>query len=336
MLDYAPTATLTCSQTAAHVPESVNRELPGLLTSKPRKLHPALSYDAYGSELFEKLCKQPEYYLTRTETALLYRESSVIIEATNPEQIVDLGCGNCEKTQILIHEAMRRHRQLKFVPCDIDQQVIDRSMPHLYHFYSPRMTTHPVVGSYESCLEKLRDDHDQRLFMFLGGTYSNMTQAERRTLLEALAGTMGDQDHFLLAADLVKAPGLLEAAYNDAAGCIRDSMLQMLVVLNRDYGANFTIDNYEHVCRYNPKDRTISSFLKARAAEQVEIPALDITLDISAGEFIEAEMRERFVLHELLADLATHDLAPARVMIDEDVPYALVLLRRDRVMAGQC
>ena len=333
MLDHDASVAFA-APSADHVPDFVNEILPSFLTDSPRKLHPALSYDAYGSQLFEQLCKQPEYYLTRTETNLLYRESSTIIEAVNPEQIVDLGCGNCEKTQILIHEAIRKNRRLKFVPCDIDQHVIERSIPHLSHFYSESMTTHPIVGSYEECLDKLRGRNARRLFMFLGGTFANMFEDEQIALLGGLSAAMGGGDHLLLAADLVKSPETLEAAYNDSAGCIRASMLQMLAVLNRDYGANFTIENYEHMCCYNSADRTISSFLRAKMSEDVEIPALDLKLNIDAGEYIEAERRQRFVLHELLARLAAYGLAPARVMVDEDMPYALTLLRKDPVLAG--
>lgn len=314
------------------VPESVEDRLRELLLSRPRKLHMTLSYDEVGSSLYAKLCRQPEYYLARTEKSLLYRESGAIIAIGQPSQLVDLGCGNFEKTQILLHEAVKRHRAIEFTPCDIDETVIAGSLPHLSHFYTGGLAVRALVGSYETCLGYLRDTPGRRLFSFTGNTYSNLSLAERESLLQALAQCMTNTDHFLLGVDLIKPREVLERAYNDAAGCVRDAMLQMLTVLNRDYEADFDVEAFDHISRFDPGRRAVISFLVSRCDQRVRIDDLDLSLDLQTGECVEAEAREKFVLHELLAELAVHHFSPVRVMVDEANPYALLLLRKDAAL----
>jgi dimethylhistidine N-methyltransferase len=312
----------------SYVPTSVKQSLKSLLSERPRKLHPSLSYDPEGSVLFEELCAQPEYYLTRTEVGLLRNEGAAVVHAAKPDTIIDLGCGNFEKTQILIHEAVRRAQSIAFYPCDIDEDIIAKSLPHLTHFYGGAVSSHGLVGSFERCLDYLHQGADRRLFIFIGSTYGNLSSEERASLLESLAKSMGERDSFLLGVDLVKSPSILEAAYNDEAGCIRKSMLRMLVNLNEQYGANFDLGKIDHVSRYMPAERKVVSYLISSEAQTVSIPGLDLDLQLDANEAIEAEIREKFVLHHLLQDLCQHGLTPVRVMADEARPYALILCRR--------
>lgn len=321
----ASASVLRLSET--HVPGAVETSLADLLTQSPRKLHTSLSYDPDGSLLFEELCQQPEYYLTRTEVGLLRRESGAIVDAAKPDGIVDLGCGNFEKTQLLIHEAVKRRRPLTFNPVDIDEDIIVNSMPHLRHFYGDAVQTQALVGSFESCLGHFQPSDERRLFAFIGSTYGNLTELERASLLNALVKSMGDNDTFLLGVDLVKDPARLEAAYNDRAGCIERAMRRMLVNLNQQYGADFDINAFDHVSQYLPEHRRVVSFLIATRDQTVEIPKLDLTLNLQRGEKIEAEIREKFVIHQLLGDLLGHGLTPIRVMVDDERPYALILSR---------
>jgi len=312
---------------SGHVPESIEDQLRTLLTNKPRKLHTSLSYDPDGSDFFAELCRQPEYYLTRTEFALLYREAEAIIRTARPESIVDLGCGNFEKTQVLIHEAIKQQGHLDFVPCDIDEHIIATSLPHLAHFYGSGLRVRALVGDYETCLDYLAGGSESRLFTFIGSTFGNLTPDERASLLTSLRDCMTPDDRFLLGVDLVKSPEILEAAYNDAAGCIRASMMQMLVNLNRAYGANFNLEGFRHQSRYEAENRTVVSYLISQKRQKVRIEGLGVDLDISEGEEIQAEIREKFILHDLLDTLFYHGFTPSRVVLDDMRPYALILMR---------
>ncbi len=311
------------------VPESVEDQLRTLLTSKPRKLHMALSYDEIGGKLYEKLCRQPEYYLARTEKNLLYRESGRIIALSRPTQVVDLGSGNFEKSQILLHEAIKQNKYIEYMPCDIDENVISNSIRHLSHFYGKNVTIRAIVGSFENCINYLTPFNGERLFTFTGNTYSNLTKSERQQLLSCLSQCMTELDSFLLGVDLVKSPEILETAYNDAEGSVRDAMLQMLVVLNKNYGANFVVNAFEHVCKFQPEQRAVISYLVSKRDQQVDIKGLNLCVNLQTGEWIEAEMREKFVLHELLADLSQFGFMPIQVTVDKEKPYALLLLCKD-------
>lgn len=306
----------------------VEDKLIALLQEKPKKLHTSLGYDPEGSEIYERLCIQPDYYLTRTERKLLERESEGIVKQANPSQIIDLGCGNFEKTQILLHECRKHVGEFEFVPCDIDNEIIQSCLPHLLHFYKTGMRVHALVGAFEDCFSYLEKSSGQRLFCFLGSTIGNLTDEERTDFLKGLAKCMDDDDTFLIGLDLVKAPYVLEAAYNDGAGILRRTVFQMLVNLNRTYEAEFDLSLFDHVAKFEPEARRVASYLISKVNQRVPIKALGIEVDLAAGEPIEAEFYRKFVLQEFLDELEEYDFLPVRVVVDEKKPYALLVVRK--------
>jgi L-histidine Nalpha-methyltransferase len=298
--------------------------LKALLRGSPKRFHPSLGYDEEGSHYFAKLCEQPEYYLTRTERRLLEKNAEAMLDACSFNVLVDLGCGNLEKTQAVIYALIRRSDSLTFLPCDIDRSIILQSTSHLRHFYRT-IAVEPFVGSYENCLRWVGTRAGTKLFCFLGSTFGNMTRDEQTTFLSKLRTAMTKSDCFLLGVDLLKPHQILERAYNDTAGFARLSTLHMLKVINKAYGATFDPSLFCYAARFDETDRKIKCTLESLTDQTVEIPLLDLRITFEKGEKIEAESMEKFKLEDLVSRIEAAGLRVFKITLDKDYPYALVL-----------
>ena len=187
-----------------------------------KELSPKYFYDARGSELFDLITEQPEYYQTRAERSILNRRAPEIAEMTGARELVELGSGSASKTRALLF-GMAGHGTLRrYVPVDVSETVVERCARELAEQF-PGLSVHGMVGDFGRHLVHL-PPAERRLFAFLGGTIGNLYPAERTAFLSSIAEMMGPTDHLLLGVDLVKDVEILEAAYNDAAG--RDPRLQ--------------------------------------------------------------------------------------------------------------
>jgi len=318
-------------QTAS--PDAV--ELEKSLTQTPKRLPSCLSYTPDGSEFFSQLCEQPEYYPAHVERTLLKRDCENIIASVNPDQIVDLGCGSMEKVHIILHESIKRKNKVRFVPCDIDNKIIATGVSQLSYFYYNEVDFFPLQGFFEDCIESAPKSDGRCLYTFLGITYGNMTSDERASFLKTLLANMSDQDYFLLSADLIKNRQTMERAYQDHGGYVRRSMLESLVTLNRVYGADFDLGQFDHLARYEPERQAIVEYLVSRSNQIVSIPMLNLELRLAAGEGIETEFSEKFHFEQLLADLRDHGFCAAQTYVDVEMQYAMLLLRRETASSAK-
>jgi len=312
-----------------------DKSLSKLLTSTPKKLPNTLSYTEEGSQYFAELCHQPEYYPAHVERNLLKAQGQNIIDFVRPIQIVDLGCGSMEKTQILLHEAIKKHNRVNFVPCDIDPHIIQTGISKLTYFYGHDLEIHPVQGLFQECISWCPKVDGSTLFTFMGLTYGNMTSEERDSFLRFLRTSMNDQDYFLISVDLVKDRTTMENAYQDKNGLVSKSMLESLNVLNNFYNANFLLDQFYHLAQYESERRCIVEYLISRCDQHVYIPGLDLSIEIKEQEPIEAEFSEKFVFEELISDLSRCGFCPAQTYTDIQMQYAMILLHRGRQVDAQ-
>ncbi len=195
------------------------------LTGEPKELPPKLFYDARGSELFDRITAQPEYYPARAERSILNRYSPEIVSESGAEELVELGSGVASKTRALLYAMAGAGTLDRYVPFDIDDSVVEACAEEL-HRILPGMDVHGVVGDFGRDLEHLpRGEH--RLIAFLGGTVGNLYPAERTSFLARVREQMGSSDYLLLGMDLLKDQEVLEAAYNDAAGATAEFNLNL-------------------------------------------------------------------------------------------------------------
>ncbi len=190
------------------------------------------------------------------------------------------------------------------------------------------MAVQAVVGDFERHLDDIpKGGH--RLVAFLGGTIGNFAPAERKRFLADLADTLAPGDRFLLGTDLVKDVARLEAAYDDAQGVTAEFNLNVLAVVNRELGADFDLDHFVHVARFDPTEEWIEMRLRAQVDQTVRVEELGLTVDFAAGEEMRTEISAKFRRDRVEAELADAGLRLERWMTDPAGDFALSLSVRD-------
>jgi L-histidine N-alpha-methyltransferase len=264
----------------------------------PQKAIPSkYFYDERGSQLFDAICELDEYYLTRTEQALLDRFAGDLISAAEPTDLVELGSGMSRKTRTLLDAAQQAGLDLCYHPFDVCEEALRESGRALTVAY-PGLRVHAIVGDYDLDLERLPDG-DRRLVAFLGSTLGNFTRPHARQFVERLGGVLRHGEHFLLGADLVKPVELIEAAYNDSAGITAEFNRNVLHVINRELDADFDPAAFEHLAFFNAEQSQIEAYLRSRRRQRVTLRKLGSSFDFGEGETIHTEISRKFTYEEL-------------------------------------
>jgi L-histidine Nalpha-methyltransferase len=272
--------------------QALRRDVLDGLTQTPKTLPPKWFYDSVGSDLFDQITRLPEYYPTRAEAQILRGRSADIAAASAADTLVELGSGTSEKTRILL-DALRDSGSLRrFIPFDVDAGMLNAAGSAIQHEY-PGVEIAAVCGDFEEHLGNI-PRVGRRLVVFLGSTIGNLTPAPRADFLSALADTLRPGDSLLLGTDLVKDVGRLVRAYDDSAGVTAQFNRNVLAVVNRELDADFDLDAFEHVARWNADEERIEMWLRASSSQRVHIAALDLTVDFTGGEEMLTEVSCKF------------------------------------------
>ena len=272
------------------------------LTADPKWLPPKWFYDDRGSELFEEITRLPEYYPTRAERAVLAERADEIAGITRAKTLIELGSGASDKTRLLLDALHTRADLAAFIPLDVSDGALAWSTAAIAEAY-PRLSVRGIVGDFTHHLTSLPDGGG-RLVAFLGGTIGNLLPDERAEFLRDLREALDPGEWFLLGTDLVKDPAVLVPAYDDAAGVTAEFNRNVLVVINRELGADFPVAEFDHVALWDAEHEWIEMRLRARRAMRVRVPALDLTVDFAAGEELRTEVSAKFRSEGLAAELA--------------------------------
>lgn len=274
------------------------------LNARPKTLPWTYFYDDVGSELFEAICALPEYYLTRTEDAILREHAREMVAGWSREPaMIELGSGSSSKTRWLIAAALHHYGHLHYVPIDVSAAPLIESAQSLVRQFSAVRVT-GYVANYRDALAILPERiPGPRLWVFLGSSLGNYTADEAVELLTQVAAAMGEDDRLLLGTDLAKDTATLEAAYDDAAGVTARFNLNLLARINRELGADFDLDRFSHRAVYRPELGRVEMHLVSQVAQTVRIPKADLTVKFAAEELIHTENSHKYS-HEGLAELA--------------------------------
>lgn len=264
------------------------------LSQSPKTLPPRYFYDDAGSHLFEQICELPEYYLTRTETAIFQACTDAIAALTGACEIVELGSGSSTKTRLLLDAYQRAKLPLRYCPIDVSAGILKSSAETLLKDY-PTLEISGCVGTYEQALQALPPSPlKKRLVCFIGSTLGNLNPTDCDAFLDRVTHALNPGDFFLLGIDLQKPKAILEAAYNDSQGVTAEFNLNMLRHLNRRFDGNFDLNQFEHIALYNEDLHQIEMHLKSLKAQTVTLKALDLTVEFAAGETILSEISRKF------------------------------------------
>ncbi|MFF8945658.1 L-histidine N(alpha)-methyltransferase [Streptomyces sp. NPDC014864] len=290
------------------------------LTSDPKWLPPKWFYDARGSDLFEQITELPEYYPTRAEREILVARAGEIATALPARTLIELGSGSSEKTRYLI-DALTGLRT--YVPVDVSDSALTQAGQALVA-ERPELNVHALIADFTAGLT-LPDTPGPRLLAFLGGTIGNLLPAERAGFLTGVRALLSPGDALLLGTDLVKDEQVLVQAYDDAAGVTAAFNKNVLSVVNRELGADFEPDTFDHVARWNSEREWIEMRLRSRTAQTVKVPALGLAVDFAAGEEMRTEVSAKFRREGVRTELAAAGLELAHWWTDEEGRFALSL-----------
>ena len=286
-------------------PDAFAQAVQAGLQSTPRTLPCRYFYDEAGSLLFEQICDLPEYYLTRTEDAILAQHADAMVAGWVADPVlVELGSGSSSKTRRLIEAALHAYGRLHYVPIDVSRSILADSAQTLVDEY-PDLRVTGYAANYRDALARITARFDRpKLFVFLGSSLGNYETEAAVDLLKLIARGMDPADRLLLGTDLDKNEAKLRAAYNDAAGVTARFNLNLLGRINRDLGGNFDLDQFHHESRYNAERRRVEMHMVSRRDQTVTVLDAKMVVRFAQGESIHTENSHKYT-PELLADLAS-------------------------------
>ncbi|MFL9583622.1 L-histidine N(alpha)-methyltransferase [Stenotrophomonas sp. AB1(2024)] len=295
------------------------------LSQHPRQLPSKYFYDARGSQLFEQITRQPEYYPTRTELKLLQQVCADIARAVGPHlHVVELGSGSGRKTELLLHGLVD---PVAYTPIEISRAALLDSVARLAEAL-PEIEMLPVCADFTRsvALPEPQREPARRLLFFPGSTLGNFAHDDAVALLDAMRQTMGPTGLALIGIDLHKDPALIEAAYNDAAGVTAAFTLNLLRRLNREIGSDFDLDGFAHRARYSVPRLRIETELVSRCAQRVHVAGR--AFDFADGEAMTVEYSHKYTDASFAALIAEAGLR-VRMQWNADAPaFGLRLLER--------
>ena len=328
----APRLTLDVHLGPADLLDALQRDALRGLTGIPKHLPPKWFYDERGCELFDAITRLPEYYPTRRERTILETRAGTIAKLTLADELVEIGSGTSDKTRILLDALTASGSLRRFVPFDVSEATLRTSAEAVMHEYTD-ISVHAIVGDFEQHLSSaLRPDgpgadadRGPRLVAFLGGTIGNLAPAARARFFAEIAAGLGPDDAFLLGTDLVKDVERLEAAYDDPQGVTAEFNRNVLRVLNRELGADFAPERFDHVALFDEDAEWVEMRLRSRGEQEVKVPALDLCVGFDDGEDMRTEISAKFRHDGIESELAAAGLRLAHWWTDPDGDFALSL-----------
>jgi dimethylhistidine N-methyltransferase len=256
------------------------------LARTPKRLPSKYFYDARGSALFEAICAQPEYYLTRAELELMRGHIADIAAALGPGlRLVEYGSGSGVKTRLLLEHL---HEPVAYVPVEISPDALVASVERLGTAF-PQIEMLPVCADFTRPVELPCPKRKPRrsAIYFPGSTLGNFDAHEAAVLLAQMRAEAGAGGAALVGIDLVKDRAVIEAAYNDAAGVTAAFTLNLLAHINRELGADFDLDAFAHRARWNAMAERIETFIVSRCAQDVRVAGRRFRFDADEAMLVE-------------------------------------------------
>jgi L-histidine Nalpha-methyltransferase len=292
------------------------------LQQTPKKLPCKLFYDARGSELFERICELEEYYLTRTELGILLAHVGEMADALGPEvTLIEFGSGASMKTRLLL-DALIAPRV--YVPIDISSTALFSSARALTKAY-PELAVRPVCGDYTEPLDlPVSVVPGSVAAFFPGSTIGNFEPPAAIEFLRGIRSHCGPSGKLLIGVDLPKDREVLEAAYDDREGVTAQFNLNILRVMNRDFGAHFALENFAHRALWNERAGRVEMHLVSTRRQSVQVDSMVVHFDVN--EHIVTEYCYKYGLDQFrdLARKSGYDVA--RVWTDPQRRFSVQLL----------
>jgi dimethylhistidine N-methyltransferase len=300
----------------------LRREVLDGLSARPRAIPPKFFYDERGSALFDRICELPEYYQTRTETAILQRALPELVKLIDAEcLLVELGSGASRKVRLLLEGL----RPITYVGVDISKEFLLASTRALARDF-PWLAVHAACVDFSAGLEIPHSDLPaHKVAFYPGSSIGNFDPDDAVRLLADVGSMVGPGGHLLIGVDLKKPVGLLHAAYNDAAGVTAEFNLNLLRRIRSELDTDLDPDNFAHYAFYSPLAGRIEMHLISNVRHQVRIE--DRAFAFEPGEGIHTENSYKYRVDEF-GDLAARaGFGQQAVWQDDEGLFSVQLLR---------
>lgn len=277
-------------------------------------------YDRRGSELFEEITELPEYYPTRTETALLENYGAKVADISGPGRaVVEFGSGSSAKTPHILRET----RPAAYVPIDISGEFLAASAAQLQTQF-PELPIYPLEADFMRRLKLPPEVSDMpKLGFFPGSTIGNMIARTSVDLLRFMRETLGTGSQLLIGFDRIKDIDVLVAAYDDSAGVTAEFSLNLLHRINREMNGNIPVNQFRHIAVWNDLYARIEIYLEAQS--DVSFSINDRPLTIAKGQKIHVENSHKYGLRDARLMLRAGGWSPVREWSDEQDYFSLIL-----------
>ncbi|HEX8239552.1 MAG TPA: L-histidine N(alpha)-methyltransferase [Allosphingosinicella sp.] len=281
-------------------------------------------YDRRGSELFEAITGLPEYYLTRTERALLERRCPDVARIAGPGQaVVEFGSGASIKTRILLAAAAPS----AYVPIDISGDFLRDAAASLAEDF-PGLSVFPIEADFTRPIQLPASlKASPKLGFFPGSTIGNLVPATGVDLLRAMRQTLGTGAWLFIGFDRVKDPAELLSAYDDSAGVTAEFNLNLLTRINRELGGDIPVEAFRHRAVWNDRLSRIEMHLEA--SRDVAFEVADKPFAMTSGETIHTENSHKYGERDARLLLLAGGWTPVEEWTDEAARFALVLARAE-------
>lgn len=301
------------------------------LTATPKTLPPVWFYDARGSELFDAITEQPEYYLTATEKAILAEHATAILAAAGQGATVtlaELGAGSATKTRVLIRALLAMQGEVEYTPIDVSGEAVEAAAKALSSEFNG-LIVRPIVGrNREAILDLDADDPRTRLILFIGSSLGNFEPADAARFLSDVVHVMRPQDRLLLGLDMMKEPSILAHAYDDDKGVTAAFNLNVLARMNRELAADFDLDSFRHRAVVNEDEGRVEMHLVSTKDQNVHIGVLGLDVAFAAEESIHTENSYKYSPRSLARVLDKAGLENQESWYDAKEWFGLHLLRK--------
>ena len=318
---------LTTAITAGHVAEFAQDVRDGLSKPQQKELPSKYLYDTVGSALFEVISALPEYGITRADERLLQLHAQDIIAyLPRPVVVAELGSGSGKKTRWIL-EALSRRQRTFYYPIEISSSALAMCRRELGDVDSLSIVGFEreyLDGLLEVAARRARDQHI--LVLFLGSTIGNFDRPAGSRFLAEIRRILAPGDALLLGTDLEKPVPVLLDAYDDPLGVTAAFNLNLLARINRELGADFHLDQFEHVARFNPRARSIEMHLRSLCNQKVTILESNLTVFLEESETIWTESSHKYSTEELFTIAEEAGFRCAAQWIDREWPFAENLL----------
>ena len=295
------------------------------LTDEPKWLHCRWLYDARGSELYEKITEQPEYYLTRDEDGILAEYAQQIRATVGDSTLVEFGSGSSSKTRRLL-DAWLAQGDACYVPIDISLDALEAACRNLAVEY-PNLCVEGIASSFHQGLSRI-GSLSPLLLMFLGSTIGNLNDAEVDAFFGDVSRALAPGDHLLLGIDLIKDKTTLEAAYNDVAGWTEKFTKNLFVRMNRELGSGIPMGAVEHVAIYDEGRERIEIFGEFDRDVKIGLGPVAGSVDVAAGERVMIEISRKFRVDDVAAMATGFGMTLVRAFADAEQRFAVLVLER--------